>query len=183
MNFWIILSPSANQIWMLVIGSKSFKGTTGRRLLSAAPWWSSLALEIILGVALKKEAEVMTSRKFEPLSKVSSGALCPVSESTADFKNNKKRSLDLISFKNKKNQQKQKTQKTMLRIPSVSLQCAKEFVCLQRTFYKTVGNLHVKGLKHTWEILHVFLYSNHTGETIGGSSLNLHTQCDYSNSV
>lgn len=41
----------------------------------------------------------MTSRKFEPLSKVSSGALCPVSESTADFKNNKKRSLDLISFK------------------------------------------------------------------------------------
>lgn len=68
----------------------------------------------------------MTSRKFEPLSKVSSGALCPVSESTADFKNNKKRSLDLISFKNKKNQQKQKTQKTMLRIPSVSLQCAEE---------------------------------------------------------
>lgn len=71
----------------------------------------------------------MTSRKFEPLSKVSSGALCPVSESTADFKNNKKRSLDLISFKKKNN--KKTPQKTMLRIPSVSLQCAKEFVCLQ----------------------------------------------------
>lgn len=70
----------------------------------------------------------MTSRKFEPLSKVSSGALCPVSESTADFKNNKKRSLDLISFKKNNNK---KTQKTMLRIPSGSLQCAKEFVCLQ----------------------------------------------------
>lgn len=70
----------------------------------------------------------MTSRKFEPLSKVSSGALCPVSKSTADFKNNKKRSLDLISFKKNNNK---KTQKTMLRIPSGSLQCAKEFVCLQ----------------------------------------------------
>lgn len=48
----------------------------------------------------------MTSRKFEPLSKVSSGALCPVSESTADFKNNKKRSLDLISFKKQQQQKK-----------------------------------------------------------------------------
>lgn len=53
----------------------------------------------------------MTSRKFEPLSKVSSGALCPVSESTADFKNNKKRSLDLISFKNKKNNKNKKPRK------------------------------------------------------------------------